>query len=66
MTDVAEETYFNKEYLGATLWYGIGIINALANLGMLMYLPQLIQYYDYPREHKYRWKGNPDNNWWTR
>ena len=39
MTDVAEETFFNKEYMAASFWYGLGIINALAGLGMYMYIP---------------------------
>ena len=56
--DSIVETYFNKEYQSASLWWGIGIINALANLGMLMYLPQYIKYNSY--------KGNPDKNWWTK
>ena len=57
MTDVAEETFFNKEYMAASFWYGIGIINALAGLGMYMYLPGRYMY----------GKGvNDDKNWWTR
>ena len=44
MSDLAEETYFNKEYLGANLVFGLVIINALANLGMFMFLPTLVEY----------------------
>ena len=44
MSDLTEETYFNKEYLGATLWYGLAVINALANLGWFMYLPTYVKY----------------------
>ena len=51
------ETYFNKEYQSASLWWGIGWINAIANLGMLMYLPNIIKY------GTYKWKDN--KNWWT-
>ena len=39
MTDVAVETYFDKEYLGASLWYGLAMINALGGLGSWLYLP---------------------------
>ena len=44
MSDLTEETYFNKEYLGSTLWYGLAVINALANLGWFMYLPTYVKY----------------------
>ena len=37
---LAEETpYFNDQYLWATLVYGLVMINLLANMGMLIYLP---------------------------
>ena len=39
MTDVAVETYFDKECLGASLWYGLAMINALGGLGSWLYLP---------------------------
>ena len=43
MTDPAEETYFNKEYLGSSLWFGLGIVNALGGLGAYMFTPTYIE-----------------------
>ena len=28
-TNIQEESYFNKEYLGSSLWFGLAIVNAL-------------------------------------
>ena len=54
-----DQTYFNKDYQSASLWWGLGVINVLANLGMFMWIPYWIHYGDY------KWaKGR--RNWWTR
>ena len=42
-SDIQEDTYFNNEYRGASLWYGLGIVNALANFSMLMFLPYFVK-----------------------
>ena len=57
--DTVGQTWFNKEYQSASLWWGLGIVNLLANLGMAMYLPGWIKYGDYKwlKERK---------NFWTR
>ena len=44
MSDIEAEPYFNKEYLGSTLWFGIGIINALGGLGSYMYIPSWLNF----------------------
>ena len=44
MADIELEPYFNKEYLGSTLWFGIGIINALGGLGSYMYIPSWLNF----------------------
>ena len=56
MSDLAEETYFNKEYLGANLWFGLGIINALGGLGSYMFVPT---YVTVGKINETDW------NWWT-
>ena len=44
MTDLVEEqTYFNNEYLGSTLWFGLGIVNALGGLGAYMFTPTYLE-----------------------
>ena len=42
MTDPAEETYFNKEYLGSSLWFGLGVVNLLGGLGSYMFIPTYV------------------------
>ena len=45
MTDPAEETtYFNDKYLGSSLWFGLGIVNALGGLGAYMFIPTYVKY----------------------
>ena len=44
MTDLSEETYFNDKYLGSTLWFGLGIVNALGGLGAYIFTPSYIKY----------------------
>ena len=56
MTDPAEETYFNKEYLGSSLWFGLGIVNLLGGLGAYMFTPT---YVTVGKINETTW------NWWT-
>ena len=70
--DTVGQTWFNKEYQSASLWWGLGIVNLLANLGMAMYLPGWIKYGDYKwlKERKNFWTRQAwgwmigGNYWW--
>ena len=61
MSDIEAEPYFNKEYLGSTLWFGIGIINALGGLGSYMYIPSWLNF-GYIRDSP--WNQFTQNAWY--
>ena len=57
MTDPVENTYFDDQYLGTTLVWGLLTTNLLANMGMMLY--------------PIRWYTtgtlkNKGKSWWTR
>ena len=54
MTDLAEN-YFNTDYKSASLWFGLAMINLLANSGMMLFGP-LKTNFGWPKE----------KSWWIR